>query len=219
MFYNVRSCAVATCYQSTNTINMNSYLHLSITLTFICQGLCLPCYWEYSLMAYQCKLAFHWHFLFGSGCNHSFFKAQSQVSEKQLASPQRVLLISEKSQVPLQIENLFWSNTHAHTDTHTLQLKLALKQFRVKLCDLASSCDFNFTASHLIVILVPPPFKHTNLTIPCSDCWKYSYLGLLKDFQVEFTISSFCFCCLHLCMFASATMSFAAALQLFVFLV
>jgi len=48
-------------------------------------------------MAYQCTLAFQWHFLFGSGCNCSFFKAQSQVTKKQLAFPQRVLVISEKA--------------------------------------------------------------------------------------------------------------------------
>jgi hypothetical protein len=163
-------------------------------------------------MAYQCTLVFHWHFLFGSACNCSFFKAQSQVSEKQLASPQRVPVISEKAK--------FYKYRTCSSPSHTHQLKLALNQFRVKLCDLASSCDLNFIASHSIGIPGPPsPFRDTNSTIPSSDCWKHSYLGLLKDFQVEFMFSSFCFCCLHLCTFASAAMSFAAALQLFVFLV
>ena len=106
-------------------------------------------------MAYQCTLAFHWHFLFGSGCNCSFFEAQSQISEKQLASPQRVLVISKKSEVLLQIENLFLPiiHTQTHRHAHTHQLKLALNQFRVKLCELASSCDLKIISSHLT-------FKH-----------------------------------------------------------
>jgi hypothetical protein len=69
-------------------------------------------------MANQSTLAIRWHFLFGSGCSCSFFKAQSHDTEKKQASLQSLLAISEKSSYSTNREPVPPHHTHTHTHTH-----------------------------------------------------------------------------------------------------
>jgi hypothetical protein len=181
LFYDLESCLPASsfCLLILQTWQLYNIFPLPDVLISIDSTLM-----SLSVIWWHIKVHWHfWRFLFGSGCNCSFFEVQSllQNSSKLLQVFWQFLM--KQCSVTRQPV----SSHHAHTPMHA-----GLDCCRVKLCVSACCCVLYFMKLHVSGSLVFL-FRGTNSRVSCLNSWKCPNLGPLKDFWVEFAFISFYF--------------------------